>query len=85
MGYFIYSLIRILFTLYTLILFARAFLPLFGLAYSNPLMRFVYDVTEPLLAPIRRRLPPIGPIDFSPLVLILIMWFFEQILFWVLV
>lgn len=79
-----YRLIRTLFTLYTLALIARAVLPLLGMSYAHPVMRFLWDITEPLLAPIRRRLPPTGPVDFSPMVLILILWLIEQILLWVL-
>ncbi|MGD1994082.1 MAG: YggT family protein [Anaerolineae bacterium] len=82
--YPLYQLIRILFTLYTLVLIARSLLPLLGVSYDHPAMRFIWDITEPLLAPIRRRLPRTGPIDFSPMVLILILWLIEQILFWIL-
>lgn len=80
MGFFLYRIIRTIFGLYTLILFARAVLPLLGMSYVHPVMQFLLRVTEPLLMPIRRRLPPTGGIDLSPLVLILIMWLLEQIL-----
>lgn len=36
---------------------------------------FLYRITEPLLAPIRRRLPNLGPIDVSPIVLLLLLQF----------
>lgn len=36
---------------------------------------FLYRITEPLLAPIRRRLPNLGPIDISPVVLLLALQF----------
>jgi YggT family protein len=39
----------------------------------HPVSRFFVDATEPFLAPIRRLLPPSGPIDFSPLVLMLLL------------
>ena len=39
---------------------------------SNPIGRVVYGLTEPLLKPIRRVLPPTGGIDFSPLVLLVL-------------
>ncbi|HEC34013.1 MAG TPA: YggT family protein [Chloroflexi bacterium] len=84
MTYFLYRLIRTLFFLYTLALIARSLLPLLGMSYAHPVMRFLWDITEPLLAPIRRRLPPMGPLDLSPMVLILILWLIEQILLWVL-
>jgi YggT family protein len=36
----------------------------------GPLMRIVYQLTEPMLAPIRSRLPQSGMVDWSPMVLI---------------
>jgi len=36
------------------------------------LVAFVYQATEPILAPIRRILPPAGGFDFSPLIAILL-------------
>jgi YggT family protein len=35
---------------------------------TNAVSRFAWVVTEPVLAPIRRLLPPMSGIDFSPLV-----------------
>lgn len=40
------------------------------LDYSNPLIKFLIDVTEPLLAPLRRYLI-VGVIDLSPMVLLI--------------
>jgi YggT family protein len=83
-AFVLYRLIHTLFALYTLAIIARALLPVFGLSYAHPVMRFLYTITEPLLSPIRRRLPYAGPWDFSPLVLILLLWLAEQILIWLL-
>jgi len=47
-------------------------------SYTNRVMRFLVDVTEPLLGPLRRRIPPLGWLDISPLVAILILWLFQQ-------
>ncbi|MDG4604303.1 MAG: YggT family protein [Defluviicoccus sp.] len=41
---------------------------------------FLYRVTEPALRPIRRYLPNLGGIDVSPLVLILLLLFAQQVL-----
>jgi YggT family protein len=41
-------------------------------------MRFLVDVTEPLLGPLRRMIPPLGWLDISPLVAILILMLFQQ-------
>jgi YggT family protein len=45
----------------------------------NPIVRFLYQVTEPVLRPIRRRLPVTG-VDFSPLVVILAIYFLQRFL-----
>jgi YggT family protein len=50
----------------------------------NPIVRFLYQVTEPVLRPIRRRLPATG-IDFSPVVVILAIYFLQRFLVRVLV
>lgn len=41
---------------------------------------FLFRITEPLLAPIRRILPKTGMIDLSPLILILLLGFLENVL-----
>jgi YggT family protein len=38
----------------------------------HPVRRWVDSIVDPLLMPIRRVLPPLGGLDFSPLVLILL-------------
>ena len=45
----------------------------------NPIVRFLHQVTEPVLRPIRRRLPLTG-IDFSPVVVILVIYFLQRFL-----
>ena len=45
----------------------------------NPIVRFLYLVTEPVLRPIRRIIGyRLGPIDISPLVAILIIIFIQR-------
>ena len=39
----------------------------------HPIRRFLDGIVQPLLAPIRRRLPPVGGLDFSPLVLLILL------------
>jgi YggT family protein len=50
----------------------------------GPLMRFVYQATEPLLAPIRRILPASGGLDFSPMILLFALYFIRSFLFGIL-
>ncbi len=46
----------------------------------NPIVRFLYQATEPVLYRVRRYLPYTGGIDFSPLVVILIIIFLQTFL-----
>jgi len=73
-GFIIYGLISI----YILLITIRIIFSWGMLSYTNRVMRFLVDVTEPLLGPLRRRIPPLGWLDISPLVAILILWLFQQ-------
>jgi YggT family protein len=42
---------------------------------NNSVYRFVYQVTEPILGPVRRRMPPVSGMDLSPLVVTLAAYF----------
>jgi YggT family protein len=44
---------------------------------SNPVMRFLVRATDPLLAPLRRIIPPLGFFDISPIVAFLLIWLFQ--------
>ena len=57
--------------LYVLILIARAILSWFPIGPDSallPIVRFLHAVTEPVLAPLRRVIPPLGMFDMSFLV-----------------
>lgn len=41
---------------------------------------FLYRITEPALRPIRRFMPNLGGIDISPIALILLVWFIQNVL-----
>ena len=51
----------------------------------SPWLRPVYWLTDWIVEPIRRLLPARGPIDFSPLVALLVLWVLKQIIFQILV
>lgn len=44
----------------------------------NPLVQFLYRSTEPILDPIRRLLPPMGPVDFSPIIAFFLILFLQS-------
>lgn len=65
---------------YQLILLARVLMSWIpNLDYNNPIARFLYQATEPVLAPIRRALPQLGGLDLSPLVVFLGISVFMQL------
>ena len=51
----------------------------------GPIVRFTYQVTEPLLAPIRKLLPGMSGIDLSPMILWFILYFVHNLLIGILV
>jgi YggT family protein len=68
-------------TLYMWIIIGRAIISWVNPDPYNAIVRFLYAVTEPVLYPVRRRLPfSLGGIDFSPLVVILAIIFLNSFL-----
>ncbi len=81
------QLINLLFTLIYLTILGRIILTLVLSFMANdppPMLvnitQVFVQVTEPILAPIRRVLPNFGMIDFSPLVAILALTFIQQVI-----
>ena len=77
-GNFLYAFANILdiaLNIYLWIIFARAILSWVNPDPYNPIVQFLYKVTEPVLYPIRRIMPYGVGIDFSPLIVILVIYF----------
>lgn len=72
------NILETVLTIYMYIIIARAIISWFRLDPYNPLVRALYNLTEPVLSRIRRRIPPLGGIDFSPLIVVLVIFFFIQ-------
>jgi len=53
---------------------ARALLSWFPLKPDNPFVRVVYQLTEPLVEPVRKILPRTGMIDFSAMIVIVVLY-----------
>ena len=73
-------ILRITFSLYTNALFLRIILQWLQVPYSSRVMRFLWDITEPVLTPIRQILPPMMGIDFSPIVAFILLRLLEGVL-----
>jgi len=67
-------------TVMTILIVVRAFWSWISPAPTNPLQRIVWNVTEPILAPVRQFLPGMGGMDLSPLVAILLLQGLEYLL-----
>jgi YggT family protein len=68
---------------YTLLLFAYILTSWIRLPYSpwlNRVQRFLYDVCDPYLRIFRRFIPPLGPLDLSPMVAIFVLFIVRNIL-----
>lgn len=77
----IFDVLNLLLTLYSIILILRVLISWMRLdPYTNPIARFLYTVTEPLLEPIRSVLPPTGMMDFSPMVALILIIALQQAL-----
>ena len=73
------QLVQTLFEVYSFILLARVLTSWFQVDPYNPIIRILYQLTEPLLAPIRRLLPQTGMMDFSPIVAFVVITIAERI------
>ncbi len=71
------TIISYLLTIYMWIIIIRALISWVNPDPYNPIVRFLYQVTEPVLYPIRRRLPFMGGIDLSPIIVLLVILFLQ--------
>ena len=83
----IVQLVKYLIILLTVAIFARAILSFVPLVMKPPypafletLNRVVNQITEPVLAPVRRMLPGFGGLDLSPMVVIIVLMLIHRVL-----
>lgn len=75
------SVLQVALTVYMWIVIARAVVSWVSPDPYNPIVRFLYSATEPALARLRRSVPLFaGGVDFSPIVVILIILFLQAFL-----
>ena len=66
-------------TIFMWIVIARAILSWVSPDPYNPIVRFIHNVTEPVLYQVRRKIPlSFGGIDFSPIIVLLAVIFLQQ-------
>jgi YggT family protein len=71
------NFVQVFTLVYFLLIFIYILMSWIRLPYSiwmNRIQRFLYDVVEPYLRIFRRFIPPLGPLDISPIVAIFVLW-----------
>ncbi len=74
------GLLNILLQLAILLFIVRAVLSWFDLDTRQPVIGFIYAITDPVLNRLRRLIPPVGGVDLSPVVAILVCYFLKSFL-----
>jgi len=77
----VYQLVNLVFQIYIFIVVARALISWVGPDPYNPIVRFLYQATEPVLDRLRRLLPlQFGGIDLTPMALLLALYVVKDLL-----
>ena len=79
MSDFLVQFIRILANIMYIALIGRVIISWLNVSSANPIASVIYQITEPILAPLRRILPKVGMLDFSPMVAIFIIILVQRV------
>ncbi len=74
------TIIGYILSIYIWIIIIRSLLSWVNPDPYNPIVQILYRVTEPVLAPIRHRMPEFGGLDLSPIIVLLIIFFLQSFL-----
>ena len=75
---YVITFLSMLLNILSIAILVRVLLTWFPVDPSNPIIRILYDVTEPILAPLRKVIPRIGMFDLSPIAAMLVIQFISQ-------
>jgi YggT family protein len=79
------SFIDILFYALNLAILLRVIISWVDANPYNPIVSFIYQITDPILVPLRRVIPPLGMIDITPIVALILLRVIQQVLLTLLV
>jgi YggT family protein len=74
------ALIAALIDFYSLLVLVTVIMSWLPIRRRHPLALMLYRLTEPLLDPIRRMLPPMGGLDLSPMILLIVLQFLKRLI-----
>jgi len=81
LGYFLQALagmLDIVLTIAMVVVIARAILSWVSPDPYNPIVRIINQLSEPMLYPVRKRVPYFSGIDFSPIIVLLVIFFLNE-------
>ena len=77
----LYQMVNLAFQVYIFLIVARVLLSWVNVSPYHPLVRILYSLTDPLLKPLQRVIPPVGgALDISPAVALILLFIVQRIL-----
>ena len=73
-------LIRSIFDIYIFIVMLRVLLQLAGAQFNNPIIQFIVKITNPVVMPLRKLLPPFKGIDVASLLILILLEFLKLVI-----
>lgn len=77
---FLIDFVSILFWLLNVAIFIRVILSWFNVNPYSPAVVVLYQITDPVLDPLRKVIPPMGPLDITPLVAMILLDIVRRVL-----
>lgn len=79
------TVIDVAFEVYIVLMFVRIVLSWIRHNPYQPVIKFIYEITEPVLAFFRRIIPPLGVVDLSPIVAFFVMGLVKNFIIYLLI
>jgi len=78
---FLVTFIELLFTIFYFAILGRVILSWISPRGNDPVSPLLYQITEPILKPIRQVVPPLGMFDLTPMIALILLTVIQGILF----
>ena len=72
------GLINLLITVLYVAILGRVIITWIPVKPDNPIVTLLYQITEPILAPLRRIVPRLGMLDLTPMVALILLWIIQS-------